>query len=88
MLLTSVYGCNIKVSLKSSIILSNWLGFYALNLVFLFWSGSSQKEQSIAYQLLSLPFGRILTAALGLGFVAFGVYGLAEARYERPQSAV
>ena len=29
------------------------------------------------------PFGTVLLGLAGLGFVAFGLYGLAEARYRR-----
>jgi hypothetical protein len=37
--------------------------------------------------LAGMPFGRVLLAAVGAGFVAYGVYQLAKARYQRITAA-
>lgn len=49
------------------------LGLYALSLIFLFSSPSGRSEQKMAEQTLSLPFGQLVTALIGLGIFAFGI---------------
>jgi hypothetical protein len=50
------------------------------------WTASAAKAGGIdqAFKtLLAQPYGTVLVAALGLGLVIFGVYGLAEAAWRR-----
>lgn len=51
------------------------LGFYALNLIFWFSreAGKSGGEQKAAREVLSLPFGGLLLAAIGVGILTFGL---------------
>ena len=49
------------------------LGIYALNLIFYFSQPKGAAEQSYAHKMLTLPFGQILTGAVGAGIVAFGL---------------
>ena len=49
------------------------LGIYALNLIFYFSQSKGGTEQSFAHKLLTLPFGQLLTAAIGIGIIVFGL---------------